>query len=256
MNKNSAHDDISLLIEHSSIEYEKAVENIEKLPSGKQILQVMRIIEGIEQDSSKEIEETNQSLCLTSNDFSKKVLFKTHQFDPDNSPSIERTMAHHENALELTQSDLEAIESGDFSLEFYVDEIVESYDLAQLLKDMSLFEIGRPSNYAANLETLEKSELVLLTKDGIALTAVGALIAKSLLSNEPFIASEKFTMALNRATSLIADGKLTVDKTLTMLLKESFNLAITEKQYWTNEDELYSPQTNQSSLHGGLTEYK
>lgn len=252
MIKNSAHDDITMLVEKGSTEYKQAIESISRLPGNEQFLKIIKIIENIAKDSSKNIQSIEQTLTLATEDNVHKVLIKASDFTSQDKPTIQPTLAHHENTTQLTREDMRAIQDGNFTLDLYIDEVPEPYTLSELLSDMALYEIGRPSNIASNIDFLTRNELVHLNNDGLTLTTLGTHVAKILLENEPFLASENFTQALNTAAHLIATGQLTNEQALSVLINQTFETDITEKHYWSHEDELYKKVNEHNQYKGGV----
>lgn len=178
MTINSAHEDISIL--NDSLEEIQWIQDV----SAKQLFSLLKKMEDAFARGSAGI--TKQVLCLQSTNGEANARVELHQID---SPGWFSSELHdlipelsNEEVL-LSVADLQAIKSGEYEIEFSLHNKSRNLSVDELLNQMDVFGIGRPSTYASVLHELE-TELAALDLDpdtgDVKLTQRGILLSLKL----------------------------------------------------------------------------
>lgn len=94
------------------------------------------------------------------------------------------------------------------------------YNEATLVKEMEKQGIGRPSTYAATLETIQKRSYVTKDKKRFVPTELGKSVNEMLITNLPDIISLKFTAKMEEDLDKIAQGTSARDQVLLSFYKK------------------------------------
>ena len=253
--KNSAHEDIKILVEQSSDDYQSFLKMVKSRVGGEDILNILKIIEELADTEQTDIKFHKQTLKFFTENKTHSVYFKTLQVEGEKERVIDSSATDLLSNIgaNLTKEDLSNIEDGNYDLLFYLGDPPPPYSLSELLKEMAIFEIGRPSNYANVINELIESELIQLTKHGLELTIDGKEIIDILQQEEPFLASELFCKPFNEATNLVASGLVSYEKAINTLFEKTFHSPPPKQSFWTSIEELYLDEEQEKEYVGGLT---
>ena len=220
-NKNSAHEDITLLIEGEELEALKQSLEAQESDAAQHILHVLDLIQrfyATKQCGDAQVQHTELKLSHESEDADIRISceFVEEQGWLAHLPNTQSP----QNTVAITEMDIEALKQGDFEIEFDQPETLRNLGFVGLLKQMSAYELGRPSTYTVILESLLEENLITLDEDCVRLTEKGLLAVEIFHEHEPALSNKLFSLELARSQGAVADGHMNVGDMLSQYAKQ------------------------------------
>lgn len=164
----------------------------------------------------------------------------------------------------LSKADIEALRKGDFSIEVSLLDAPAAFSLTELIQQMDIFEIGRPSSVSKIIDQLlQDSSLINISKelDQVTMTAAGQAVYQVLqeqlhTQDGKKIASRDWNTELMALLALIETGALSPDIPLMVLLEDLYGQqARKDVQHlsWIDPDVLYQPVTSDTVSGSKIT---
>ncbi|HKM38607.1 MAG TPA: DNA topoisomerase [Thiopseudomonas sp.] len=161
----------------------------------------------------------------------------------------------------VSKTDIEALKKGDFTIEVSLPDAPPAFSLTELIQQMDIFEVGRPSTVAHIIEQLmQDSSLIHISKelDQVTMTPAGQAVYQVLqeqlhTKDGKNIATRDWNTELMALLSLVESGSLSPDIPLMVLFEDLYGQqARTEVQHlsWLDPDVLYQPVTS-DAVGGG-----
>lgn len=158
----------------------------------------------------------------------------------------------------LTKHDLDAIERGAFDITLEGGEVkLSSLRLDELIEQMELYGIARPSTIANILSTLmEDSSLIDINTnaDEVSVTQTGQIINQTLMSYLDKIGTFEWNGLVSGLLQDVENGVLSADIPILMVYEDLFGYkerAKLNEMAWTDPNTLYS-QDKRPACVGGL----
>jgi DNA topoisomerase IA len=158
----------------------------------------------------------------------------------------------------FTKEDIEAIKDGDFELSIDVLDTPKKMSLSELLEQMELFEVGRPSTIATIFDDLiTKTSLIEISKerDEVSITQEGLEVYQLLQTELSEIANVDWNLHLMNLLSDVENGLLSPEIPLLMVFEQLYGHEARNKIQslkWSDPDVLYTPPKPSSKQHGKI----
>lgn len=213
MKKNSAHDDITLLISDEEI---KKLKESAKGQSDATYEHMCHVIDAVKEfdDASlsgpepiREIEAT-----YTHNELPVTMELSTRsQIERD---WIQNFDVHKEFKEVLTEEDLQCLANGDFTVKVLEPKTKNNMTLVELLTKMELFKLGRPSTYSSIIDEIGKNDFVDFSHDCVRLTNKGLICSIALDESLLHLTTPSLSLQLGNELERMSSGFNSPVKTL------------------------------------------
>ena len=209
-NNNSAHDDITTTF--ADDEYQQLIAKLKMLDKSEQLIKVLSVVKSINDASVLgDAIVKQQSVILTHQSLDADICLTVVDKEEQNWLTALTELNHnlYDNPdANLNLADLQAIQNGDFELEFVQASPIPSLSIAELFDSMELYALGRPSTYANIINDLERSELIEFnsTTDSVKLTDKGVKVIATLKQFAPKLTSATLSAQLQQQLSHVAAG--------------------------------------------------
>ena len=211
---NSAHDDITTTF--TDDEYQPLIAKLKTLDKSGQLVKVLEVVKTINKANQLGDAIVNrQSVTLHHEglgaDICLNIVDVIDDIDEQNWLSVLNPLEHdlYDNPnANFTLADQQALENGDFELEFVKAAPLPSLSIAELFDSMELYALGRPSTYASIINALEQAQLIVFnpTTDSVKLTDAGLKLIATLKQLSPQLANATLSTQLQQQLSQVAAG--------------------------------------------------
>lgn len=250
---NSAHDDISVLSPdvldeisdpnmRSLFELILNMEEAEKMGNAETIKQTLEFAFNSENGQSQIVFEVES---VTQSGWWKGEFFQDNRIKPKLEPS-------------LTKHDLDAIKRGDFEITLEGEEVaLPAFRLDELIEQMELYGIARPSTIEDVLSTLMKDSSLIdinTNVDEVSVTPTGQIVNDILKAHLGNIGTVQWNGELSSTLQDVETGHLSADIPILMVYEDLFGYDERTKVNeikWTDPNTLYS-QDKRPERVGGL----
>lgn len=158
----------------------------------------------------------------------------------------------------FTKDDIKAIKNGTFELSIDVLDAPKKISLSELLEQMELFEVGRPSTIANIFNDLiTKSSLIEISKerDEVSITKEGLEVYELLQTELGEVANVDWNLHLMNLLTDVENGLLSPEIPLLMVFEQLYGHEARNKIQslkWSDPDVLYTPPKLNSKQHGKI----
>jgi DNA topoisomerase IA len=207
MSSNSAHDDVKVLLNEDEATSLKRQLKDSSREDAEILSNVFTIVNDFGQAAAADNWQVDtRTLVFEEEGSGVQISIDVHNTDIpgwiDHLPERECDLSENSGET-LTELDLDALLAGSYS---YLQQDEENLDLDTLLRTMESYSIGRPANYALQLENLVEKQFIQFdaTEDSVRLTQKGFELAAVLKNCVPELTSKRFSNDFYRDIEAIA----------------------------------------------------
>lgn len=212
---NNAHDDIQLNFERGSKEYNEYRKKIRSAHAGDDLLALLDLLEQMQHEAQSVLEVEQQTVTLQMEGCNWVWHIDNWLLNDTNTPSsfedlsqkipVDRDFVEADAYVnldsELTSEDVNWLAHNNLTCN--INMLPYSKSLSELLQDMEMLEIGRPSSISGVLDELCHSGLLQLQNQQVKLTKQGRSVIQVLQQAEPVLASPMICSVLNRYSQMV-----------------------------------------------------